>query len=234
MRKLFLLLLTLSAPLLAQMQPYKANDYSHLLGMKGFTNEALTIHFKLYEGYVKNANLLLSILGGYATDNKLNTPQFAEIQRRLGWEMDGMRLHEFYFGQLGGDGEVDKNSPLYEAIVHDFGSYKAWKEDFEATGRMRGIGWSILYQDPKTGRLLNMWINEHDHGHLAGGTVLLPMDVFEHAYILDYGLDRQGYIDAFFENLDWEIIEKRYARANPEPDEEEETKGAAFSPYAPR
>ncbi|MBS0622426.1 MAG: superoxide dismutase [Verrucomicrobia bacterium] len=178
--------------------------------MPGFSRDALAVHFKLYEGYVTNANALLSILNEYAEQEKTRTPQFADIKRHLGWEMDGMRLHEYYFGELGGSGLPDKNSALYHAIEAQFGSFEAWKKDFEAVGLMRGIGWSLLYQDLKDGRLINMWINEHDHGHLAGGNIILPMDVFEHAYLIDYGLDRQGYIDAFFKNLDWEVVDSRY------------------------
>lgn len=193
--------------------PYVAMDFSNLLGIQGFSDEALKIHFKLYEGYVKNANRLLSILNQYAREGQDRTPQYAEIKRRLGWEMDGMRLHEYYFSSMGGTGKPNPNSALMEEIERQFGSYDNWKKEFQATGAMRGIGWAILYQDPKDGRLINMWINEHDHGHLANGSVILPMDVFEHAYMLDYGLDRQGYIDAFFENLNWDLIERRYEEA---------------------
>ena len=201
--------LTYGAP-----KPYEAQNYDHLLGMKGFSDDALKTHFILYEGYVKNANLLLNQLNDYAKAGQTNTHQFADLKRRLGWEMDGMRLHEIYFSSLGGNGQIDENSALYQQIVNDFGSYDAWQEEFESVGRMRGIGWAILYQDPETGRLINMWVNEHDHGHLAGGTVILPMDVFEHAYMLDYGLDRQGYIDAYFNNIDWTVAEERYDQAN--------------------
>jgi len=121
-----------------------------------------------------------------------------------------MRLHEYYFESLGGTEPLDKASELYQKLTKDFGSYEAWKKNFIATGMMRGIGWVILYRDLQTGRLFNTWINEHDLGHLAGGEPIVVMDVFEHAYITQYGLDRSKYIAAFFENLDWEKISKRF------------------------
>ena len=195
-------------------QEYTANDYSYLIGTPGFSDKALTDHFTLYQGYVKNTNLLISILQKMARDGKLRTPEFMALKRRLGWEFDGMRLHEYYFDNMGGTGKINQSSELYKALMHDFGSYEAWKQDFIATGMIRGIGWSILYQDPQTGRLFNTWINEHDTGHLAGGTPLLVMDVWEHAVMPDYGLDRQAYINAFFNILNWETVQTRYNDAN--------------------
>jgi len=191
--------------------PFKAQDYSYLIGMPGFSNEALQTHFKLYQGYVTNTNLILETLAQYAAEGKDRTPQYAELKRRLMWEYDGMRLHEDYFGNLGGKGkQLESNDPLFKRIVQDFGSFDAWKKDFVATGLMRGIGWSVLYLDPISGRLVNTWINEHDHGHLAGGDPILIMDVFEHAFMPDYGLDRAKYIEAFFNNIDWSVVASRY------------------------
>lgn len=194
---------------------YKPIDFSHLKGMPGFSDEALNLHFKLYSGYVTNTNALLSTLSQYASEGKDRSPQYAELKRRLMWEFDGMRLHEDYFSNLGGKGtSLDKEDPLYQRLVKDFGTFDKWKSDFVATGLMRGIGWSVLVQDPISGRLINTWINEHDRGHLAGGTPLLIMDVFEHAYLPDYGLERGKYIDAFFDNIDWKVVSKRYKDRN--------------------
>ncbi len=197
------------------LQPYTARDFSYLLGMPGFTDDALDLHFKLYQGYVKNTNLLLSILQQYAKEGKERTPQFAEIKRRVGWEFDGMRLHEYYFSNLGGKGsKLNPKGSLYSRIVQDFGSYDAWKKDYMSTGVMRGIGWVVLYFDPIHGRLINTWVGEHNVGNLAGATPILIMDVWEHAYILDYGLDRMDYIRSFFDNIDWGVVEKRYPDGN--------------------
>ncbi|HEX4839178.1 MAG TPA: superoxide dismutase [Rhabdochlamydiaceae bacterium] len=189
---------------------YQAKDYSSLLGMEGFSDKALQIHFKLYQGYVSNTNLLYHTLSDLAAAGKNRSPEYAEIKRRFGWEFDGMRLHEFYFENLGGKGSLDPSAPLYAQLVTDFGSYEKWKADFVATGALRGIGWAVLYFDPQAGHLFNTWINEHDLGHLAGGKPILVMDVFEHAYMIDYLLDRAAYIEAFFNNINWETVHKRY------------------------
>jgi len=129
----------------------------------------------------------------------------------LGWEFDGMLLHEYYFETFGKSTLPNEEHPLMKKIKADYGSYDNWKADFVATGLMRGIGWAIAYIEPKEGRLVNVWINEHDLGHLAGGTPLLVMDVFEHAYITQYGLDRAKYIDIFFENINWDVVSKRFS-----------------------
>jgi superoxide dismutase, Fe-Mn family len=192
-------------------QPYKAQDFSHLLGMPGFSDHALNLHFKLYQGYVTNTNMLMSILQNYANEGKDRSPQYAEIKRRLGWEFDGMRLHEYYFGNLGGHGTaLEQDSDLAKRINQDFGSYEAWKKDFVATGSMRGIGWVVLYFDPIYKKLINTWVGEHDIGNLAGARPILVMDVWEHAYMPDYGLDRADYIKAFFDNINWQIVQNRY------------------------
>jgi Fe-Mn family superoxide dismutase len=189
---------------------YMPKDYAYLYGMPGFADALLKMHFQLYLGYVKNTNLLLGRLGELVLQDKDQTYDYGALKRRLGWEWNGMRLHELYFDNLGGQEPLDKSDPLYQKIVKDFGSYELWKKSFVSTGLIRGIGWVILYNDPQTGRLMNTWINEHDLGHLAGGEPLLVMDVFEHAYITQYGLDRAKYINAFFDNIEWSNVSKRY------------------------
>lgn len=188
---------------------YKAMDFKHLLGMKGFSDDLLNMHFKLYEGYVKNTNQLQEDLANLVSTGKDRSPEYAGLKRMFGWEFDGMRLHEYYFGNLGGDGKLKNDSQLYKLLEEQFGSFDNWKKDFIATGMMRGIGWAILYEDSQTGRLVNTWINEHDLGHLAGSKPLLIMDVFEHAYITQYALNRDKYINAFFDNINWSVVEKR-------------------------
>lgn len=189
---------------------YQAKDYSYLFGMAGFSDQLLKLHFQLYQGYVKNTNQLLARFKEFEAQNRDQTYEYGALKRRFAWEFDGMRLHELYFENLGGSESLDKSSQLYLRISKDFGSFEAWKRNFIATGMIRGIGWVILYRDPRSGRLFNTWINEHDVGHLAGGTPLLIMDVFEHAYITQYALDRNKYIEAFFENINWEQVSKRY------------------------
>jgi Fe-Mn family superoxide dismutase len=188
---------------------YAAKDYGKLIGMAGFSETLLKNHFTLYQGYVTNTNKLLDTLAAMAKDGRIGTPEYAELKRRLGFEFNGMRVHEYYFENLGGKAAPERLGKLGKKLVDDFGSWDAWEKDFKGTGAMRGIGWAILYEDGATGRLLNQWINEHETGHLAGGTPILVMDVFEHAFMIDYGLKRADYIEAFFKNIDWAAVESR-------------------------
>jgi Fe-Mn family superoxide dismutase len=188
---------------------YTAKDYSKLIGMAGFSETLLKNHFTLYQGYVTNTNKLIDTLAAMLKENKVGTPEYAELKRRMGWEFNGMRLHEYYFENLGGKVPLKQSVDLATKIVADFGSYENWEKDFRGTGAMRGIGWVILYQDNMTGKLMNQWINEHDVGHPAGCTPILVMDVFEHAFITDYGLKRADYIEAFFKAINWNVVECR-------------------------
>ena len=188
---------------------YSAKDYSNLVGMKGFSETLLKNHFTLYQGYVTNTNKLVDLLGQMLKDGKTGTPEYAELKRRMGFEFNGMRLHEYYFDNLGGKAPLEKSSALAKKLDDAFGTHETWMKDFKATGSMRGIGWAILYHDVLTGGLFNQWINEHETGHLAGCKPLLVMDVFEHAFMIDYGLKRADYVEAFFKNVDWKAAEAR-------------------------
>jgi Fe-Mn family superoxide dismutase len=188
---------------------YNAKDYNRLLGMEGFSDTLLKNHFTLYQGYVTNTNKSMDALNQLLKEGKTGTPEYAELKRRFGWEFNGMRLHEYYFENLGGKGGINKSGKLYQKLVESFGSYEAWEKDFKATGTMRGIGWAVLYQDIPSGRFINFWINEHDAGHPSGGMPILIMDVFEHAFMIDYGLKRADYIESFFKNIHWDEVEKR-------------------------
>ncbi len=188
---------------------YTAKDYGSLVGMEGFSQTLLNNHFTLYQGYVTNTNKLLESLAGMLKEGKVGTPEYAELKRRQGFEFNGMRLHEYYFENLGGKGSPDRSGKLGKKLGDDFGSYEDWEKDFRGTAAMRGIGWAILYQDNVTGRLINQWINEHETGHFAGGIPILVLDVFEHAFMIDYGLKRADYIEAFFKNINWDSVEGR-------------------------
>jgi len=188
---------------------YTAKDYSKLIGMPGFSETLLKNHFTLYQGYVTNTNKVLDILGLMAADGKTATPEYAELKRRLGWEFNGMRLHEYYFENLGGKTPLDPAGKLARKLAEQFVDIESWEKDFRATGAMRGIGWVVLYEDPVNGRLINFWVNEHDVSHPAGCQPLLIMDVFEHAFMIDYGLKRTDYIEAFFKNIDWAAVSSR-------------------------
>ncbi len=185
---------------------YQAKNYEHLLGTAGFSDTLLKNHFTLYGGYVANTNKLLEIFSG----KEPGTPEYAELKRRFGWEWNGMKLHELYFGNMKKGGE-DKSAgkEIIAKIEKQFGSYENWEKDFKGVGAMRGIGWVILAYDKESGQLFNIWINEHDVGHLAGALPLLVMDVFEHAFMIDYGLKRADYINAFFAAIDWAEVNRR-------------------------
>jgi Fe-Mn family superoxide dismutase len=188
---------------------YTAKDYSALIGMPGFSETLLKNHFTLYQGYVNNTNKLWDIMTAMLKEGKTGAPEYAELKRRFGFEFNGMRLHEYYFGNLGGKKAPDKAGPLATKVAGAYGSYEGWEQDFKATGAMRGIGWVVLYQDNTNGWLFNQWINEHEVGHPAGCAPILVMDVFEHAFMLDYGLKRADYVAAFFQNIDWAAVTKR-------------------------
>jgi Fe-Mn family superoxide dismutase len=189
---------------------YTKKDFSSLKGMEGFSDKALDLHFALYEGYVNNINKFNDTLVELEKDDKFTAPEFAELNRRLGWEWNGMRLHEYYFGNLIQGGKtMAEDSNLSKMIEKEWGSFESWEKDFRAMGAMRGIGWVILYYDQREERLFNVWINEHDTGHLSGAKPLLVLDVFEHAYLPDYGKDRAAYIESFMKNVNWEVAEER-------------------------
>lgn len=195
---------------------YKVKDFSPLLGkIKGLDDALLKMHFKLYEGYVNNTNAILEKLQTLTSQGQSKTPEFNALKRILGWEFDGMLLHEYYFENMGGSSTLEASNPLKLKMERDFGSYDKWKADFIATGLIRGIGWVVAYIEPKNGRLINEWINEHDLGHIAGGTPILVMDVFEHAYITQFGLDRNKYIEIFFDNVNWDVASERFKNKKP-------------------
>lgn len=190
------------------MKEFKPKDFSGLIGTPGFSEELLSVHFKLYEGYVTNTNNAAKTLENKAKNGEFDY-EFGEIRRRFGWEFNGMRLHEYYFGRMtNGGSELAKDSTLANKIDDRFGSFDAWKKDFEKTGGMRGIGWAALVYDAASDQLFNTWLDEHDTGNLAGCEPILLLDVFEHAFMRDYGKDKASYMDAYFKAVDWETVVK--------------------------
>jgi Fe-Mn family superoxide dismutase len=196
------------------MAEYTAKNYDGLLGIEGLSDALLKNHFTLYQGYVTNTNKLAQRLSELASKGETSTPEYAELKRRFGWEFDGMRLHEYYFENLSKAARPCRDgSRLQDKLKQDFGGVEAWEKDFRGAAALRGIGWVILYYDRQGDRLFNAWVNEHDCGHLAGCAPILVMDVFEHAFMLDYGTKRPGYIDAFFKKVDWGTLERRFEDA---------------------
>ncbi len=185
----------------------------NLAGLQGISDNTLSVHFGLYEGYVKNTNLLNEQIWGLVKGGQAagSNPGYAELKRRLGFEYNGMVLHEYYFDNMtsaaSGDPAAGK---LKDALAASFGDFDTWKKDFAEVGKMRGVGWAIAFQDPTNGSISNHWVTLHEDGNVAGYKPILVMDVWEHAFILDYKpADRPKYIEAFFANVDWKVAESR-------------------------
>ena len=180
--------------------------------LDGMSEDQIALHWALYEGYVTNVNRLNKELkelldAGQAAGN----PVFSEMMRRKGFEYNGMVLHEGYFAALkSGSGSPPAN--LAAAIDKSFGSFDACSQEFQAVGRMRGVGWAILFQDTTNGALSNHWIDMHETGNPAGFKPILIMDLWEHAFAVDFTPNPAGrgkYIEVFFKNVDWDTVAKR-------------------------
>src|ERR1700682_1827660 len=192
---------------------YKPKTFD-LSGLNGISDKTLEMHFKLYEGYVKGTNDLTARIAEILSDGKVDQeemPAYSELNRRLGFEYNGMVLHELYFDNMkqGGGGEPARRSELRDAIERSFPSFDIWKTDFTSVGKMRGVGWSIAFLDPNSGRVSNHWIELHQSGNVAGFVPLVVMDVWEHAFLLDYKpADRPKYIHAFMATVAWAVAEE--------------------------
>lgn len=192
------------------MNGYTPLDFSHLLGTPGFSDTLLNNHFTLYQAYVKNTNSILEKL----KTAEAGTPEYNELSRRLGWEWNGMRLHELYFGNMSKDKkDMGKESPLYKKMTDSFGSGENCEKNFRETAGLRGIGWVIMYYDKNADCLFNVWIDDHATNHLSGATPILIMDMWEHAFMIDYGLKKPDYMEAFIKSVDWEVAEGRFESA---------------------
>ena len=193
---------------------YKAKQFN-LNGLQGISDKTLKMHFKLYEGYVKSVNELNEKIAEMLKDGRVDQdefPSYSELTRRLGFEYNGMVLHEYYFGNLQkqGTGNPASDSHFIAAAESSFGSFDLWKTDFAGVGKMRGVGWAVCYQDPQSGVMSNHWITLHEVGNVSGFIPILIMDVWEHAFILDYApADRPKYIEAFFSNINWRAVDDR-------------------------
>ena len=195
--------------------PYTPRQFN-LSNLNGISDQTLEMHFKLYEGYVKETNKLTDRISEFIKDRNVDQeemPAYSELTRRLGFEYNGMVLHEYYFENLksgGGSGDPAKPSEFAKAAEASFGNYETWKTDFVGIGKMRGVGWAICYQNPANGRLSNHWITLHETGNVAGFVPILVLDVWEHAYLLDYKpAERPKYIGAFFSNIAWDAVNER-------------------------
>jgi Fe-Mn family superoxide dismutase len=195
---------------------YKVREDLKPKGLDGLSEKLIDEHWKLYKGYVTNTNLLNKLVWDAAdADKGLNNAEHSEIQRRLGFEYNGMVLHEYYFGALQKGSSLASSSALKLKLAEDFGGFERWKKQFVEIGKFRGVGWVVLSYDPSSKKLNNFWVTDHEVGNVAGFIPVLVMDVWEHAYVLDYGsssaagIGRDAYLDAFFRNINWDVVEER-------------------------
>ena len=192
---------------------YTPMQFPQLKGLKGLSDAVLETHFKLYEGYVNRTNKLTEPLSALQLKGEAagTNPAYAEMTRRLGFEYNGMVLHEYYFGNMkpGGSGGTPPGK-LKKAMEESFGSFENWFADFKAVATMPGIGWAVTFQDPRTGWLSNHWITLHETNNIAGFTPVIIMDAWEHAFTPDYKAnERAKYVDAYFSNIDYDACEGR-------------------------
>ncbi len=183
--------------------------------LKGISPKNIEEHLKLYAGYVKNTNLILEKIEEYKADSEKNAYVLGELQRRFSFEYNGMRNHEYYFRALeGGSKPVTENSPLAKKGAEVWPNYEAWLAEFKAIALTRGIGWAVLGYDKKADRLVHFWVDEQHLGQLNGVEWILAIDMWEHAFVYDYPTsEKKKYIEAFFENLNWEVIEENFMKA---------------------
>ncbi len=184
---------------------YTQKDFTHLLGLAGFSDTMLINHMTLYSGYVKNSNLLWEKLDGGLESG---SPEYYEVKRRIAWEIDGMRLHEMYFGNMTKE-KVDISENIKVMLEKSFSSVENWRKSFVTNCSTRGIGWVLLLQDNDTKEVFHAWVGEHNVGLILNTKILLVMDCWEHAYMTDYGIKRGDYIDAFINAIDWNVLESR-------------------------
>ncbi len=178
----------------------------------GISEKTIEEHIKLYEGYVKHSNLILEKITELKADAEKNAYALGEINRRFGFEFNGMRNHEVYFSSLeGGAKDHDGSSSIKKAITAEWGSFDAWLTEFKSIALTRGIGWAMLYYDRKDSRLLNAWIDEQHLGQLQDCALILGLDMWEHSFVADYQPSgKKKYVEDFFKNLNWEVIEGNF------------------------
>ena len=188
---------------------YQAKAFS-LPALAGISQKQIEVHLKLYQGYVTFLNTLEETLAELMKDSEKNAYALGEVQRRRGFEFDGMRMHEYYFSQLEG-GVTPVSGALTDALAAQYGSIDAFLAAFKATALMRGIGWSVLYYDAAASRFHINWVSDHELGQLSGLPILLALDMWEHAFMVDYvPAEKKKYVEAFFANLNWSVVEKRF------------------------
>ncbi|MDQ3076459.1 MAG: Fe-Mn family superoxide dismutase [bacterium] len=184
--------------------------------LKGISKRTVEEHLKLYSGYVKHSNLILQKIEEYKSDSEKNAFVLGELQRRFSFEFNGMRNHEYYFKAFVGSGHgLSEGSSFKSQIEKQWGSWDVWLAQFRSIAMTRGVGWAMLYFDTHTKHLTHAWVEEQHLGQLNGAQYILGLDMWEHSYMLDYApSEKKKYVDAFFENLNWKVVEENFKKAS--------------------
>ncbi len=196
------------------MKPFITKVYK-IPELKGISSKSIDEHLKLYAGYVKNTNFITDKIAELKKDTENNMYALSEINRRFGFEYNGMRNHEVYFSSLEvGSSPLKEDSLLMKKINETWGSFEAWYSEFKTIAMTRGVGWAMLYFDKIDNRLINTWVDEQQIGQLNGCDTILGLDMWEHSFVLDYlPSGKKDYINDFFVNLNWNVIEENYLNA---------------------
>lgn len=196
------------------MHTYTATTFN-LPELPGLSEKQIKVHIGLYEGYVKHVNILREQIADLtALDKEKYAYAITETRRRLGFEFNGMRMHEYYFTQLeGGAQALTADSALARALGEKYGSVENFITHFTQVGMSRGIGWSVLYADPVAGTVHTAWVSDHELGQLGGLPIILAMDMWEHAFMVDYvPAEKKNYIEAFLKNVNWSVVDERFVK----------------------
>ncbi len=193
------------------MKNYQQKEFN-IVNLSGISEKQIQEHFGLYAGYVKHTNSIMEKIKSLSEDQENNSYLISEMRRRLGFEFDGMKMHELYFEQLeGGHTPINQDGDFAKGAIEKYGSVEGLIEHIEEVAKTRGIGWVAVCYDAGIDSLHTVWVSEHEIGHLAGCPVLLALDMWEHAFMVDYvPSQKKEYIQAFLQNINWSVVEERF------------------------
>ncbi len=184
-----------------------------LMEMQGISAKTTEAHLKLYQGYVNKYNEIQEKLAALTEDDYAKANQVFSAIRSLKVDLSfawgGIINHEIYFGHLGGKGG-SPTGDLASQITKDFGSFEQYKKDITATG-ISARGWVWTAWNKKEGRLFNYLGDAQNSFPVWGAEPVLALDTYEHAYFIDFGVNRAQYIESFFQNVDWDVVGKTFA-----------------------
>ena len=198
------------------MHTYEAQQFT-FPELEGISEKQLEVHIGLYKGYVKHINILREQI---ADLSKQDAEKYAfaieSARRRLGFEFNGMRMHELYFEQWeGGATDTPQENALATAVAEKYGNWDAFIAHFTSTAMSRGSGWTTLGWDKKAQQPHVWWTADHELGMLADVDIILTADMWEHAYMVDYvPAEKAQHVAAFLKNLNWDVVTKRFADSN--------------------